>query len=126
MNVRHLVVVGGLLTAPAYAQLLGDPPPPNGAALFRGQCGTCHVLEPGVAARQGPHLAGLIGRKPGSVAGFKYSAGYEQAEFVWDAAHLDEYLTNPQALIPGSNMAYRQAKPEVRTAIIDYLERQPQ
>ena len=125
MNVRYLVVVGSLLAAPANAQFSGDSPPLNGAALFRGQCGTCHVLEPDAAARQGPHLAGVIGRKPGSVAGFKYSAGYEQAEFVWDAAHLDEYLTNPQALIPGSNMAYRQTKPEVRTAIITYLESQP-
>jgi len=125
MNVRYLVVVGSLLTAPAYAQFSGSLPAPTGASLFRNQCGTCHVLEPDAAARQGPHLAGLLGRKPGSVAGFKYSAGYEQAEFVWDAAHLDEYLTNPQALIPGSNMAYRQAKPEVRSAIIAYLESQP-
>ena len=125
MNVRYLVVVGSLLTAPAYAQFSGGLPAPTGASLFRNQCGTCHVLEPDAAARQGPHLARLLGRKPGSVAGFKYSAGYEQADFVWDAAHLDEYLTNPQGLISGSNMAYRQAKPEIRSAIIAYLESQP-
>jgi len=125
MIARYFWILGCLAAAPAHAQFAPEPSSPNGAALFRGQCGTCHVLESGGAARQGPHLAGVVGRKPGSVAGFKYSAGYEQAAFVWDPAHLDEYLTNPQALIAGSNMAYRQAKPEVRAAIISYLESQP-
>ena len=124
MTMRYLWVLGCLLAAPVHAQFMADAPPPNGATLFRGQCGTCHVLEPGETSRQGPHLSAVIGRKPGSVPGFKYSAGYEQADFVWDAAHLDQYLTNPQAMIPGSNMAYRQAKPEVRAAIIAYLESQ--
>ena len=35
---------------------------------------------------------------------------------------LDAYLANPQAAIPGSNMAYRQPKAETRAAIIAYLK----
>jgi cytochrome c len=31
-------------------------------------------------------------------------------------------MTNPQEVIPNAVMAYRQAKPEVRTAIIAYLK----
>ena len=45
-----------------------------------------------------------------------------QADFVWDEARLDAWLTNPQAVIPGAVMAYRQAKPETRAAIIAYLK----
>ena len=39
-------------------------------------------------------------------------------------AKLDAYLTNPQAAMPGSVMAYRQANPATRAAIIGYLKEQ--
>ena len=64
----------------------------------------------------------MIGRRAGSVDGFHYSAGFAKADFVWDDARLDAWITNPQAMIPGAVMAYRQAKPETRAAIIAYLK----
>lgn len=108
----------------AVAQIGPAAEPPDGATLFRRQCATCHALDPSAPARQGPHLAGVIGRRAGSVAGFKYSAGYATAGFDWDEANLDPYLTNPQAVIPGSIMAYRQANAGVRKTIIEYLKEQ--
>ena len=103
---------------------LPDLPKPSPATLFRNQCGTCHVLNPADGQRQGPPLAGVIGRKPGSVPDFHYTGDFANAGFVWDAAHLDAYLSNPQALIPGSAMAYRQDNPDTRHTIIAYLEAQ--
>ncbi len=88
------------------------------------QCGTCHSLNPADPPRQGPLLAGVYGRKPGSVAGFQYSPGYAKADFVWDDAHLDPYLTNPQAIISDSFMLYRQRNSDVRKAIIAFLKDQ--
>jgi cytochrome c len=35
---------------------------------------------------------------------------------------LDAWLTNPQQIIPGAVMAYRQSKPETRAAIIAFLK----
>ena len=97
---------------------------PDGATLFRRQCATCHSLNASDPPRQGPHLAGVAGRPAGSVAGYKYTAGYVAAGFNWDEARLDSYLTNPQAMFPGSIMAYRQANPATRRTIIDYLKDQ--
>ena len=112
------------LAFPAYAQVaLPQAPPPDGAALFRTQCGTCHSLQPG-EVRQGPNLAGVYGRKAGTLPGYKYSAGFADADWAWDDAHLDPYLTNPQSVIKGGVMGYRQSKPEVRQAIIGYLKEQ--
>jgi hypothetical protein len=34
----------------------------------------------------------------------------------------EEWLMNPQAVIPGAIMTYRQARPEIRAAIITYLK----
>jgi len=112
------------LSAPVQAQMSAPADAPDGATLFRRQCATCHALQPG-AARQGPHLAGVYGRKAGSVPGFNYSAGFAAADWAWDDARLDAYLTNPQAVIKGGVMGYRQAKPEVRQGIIAYLKEQP-
>jgi cytochrome c len=66
----------------------------------------------------------VYGRKPGALPDFHYSGNFKDADFVWDDAHLDAYLTNPQAVIPGSIMPYKQTKPAVRAAIIAYLKDQ--
>jgi cytochrome c len=111
--------------ASVHAQMpLPSPAKPSGAELFAQQCATCHSLSPADAPRQGPALAGIYGRKPGSVAGFHYSPGYGEADFVWDEAHLDSYLTDPQAVIPGAVMLYKQKNADVRIAIIAFLKEQ--
>ncbi len=96
--------------------------PPDGATLFKQQCATCHTTNTSDQVRQGPSLFKIVGRPAGKADGFRYSAGFAGANFVWDDARLDAYLTNPQATVPGSNMAYRQPKAETRAAIIAYLK----
>lgn len=96
--------------------------PPDGAALFRQQCATCHTTNLSDPVRQGPTLARIVGRKAGKVEGFDYSPGLARADFSWDESRLDAWLTDPQAVVPGAVMPYRQAKAEIRTAIITYLK----
>lgn len=96
--------------------------PPDGPTLFKQQCAACHTTNLTDPARQGPSLFGIIGRRAGTLDGFHYSAGFANVDFVWDDGRLDAWMTNPQEMIPGAVMAYRQAKPEVRAAIIAYLK----
>jgi cytochrome c len=115
----------GLLPGAALAQAAPEGAPSlDGAALFRQQCSACHSVNAGDPPRQGPTLAGVYGRRAGSVPQFKYSAGFASTDVVWDEAHLDAYLTNPQGVIAGSMMPYKQAKAPVRKAIIGYLKEQ--
>jgi cytochrome c len=95
---------------------------PDGAALFKQQCATCHTTSLFDLPRQGPPLVQIIGRQAGKVEGFHYSPGLARADFAWDEGSLDAWLANPQAVIPGAIMAYRQAKAETRAAIITYLK----
>jgi cytochrome c len=94
----------------------------DGAALFKQQCGTCHATGFSDAPRQGPPQIRIIGQHAGRVDGFHYSPSLAQAGFTWDENTLDAWLTNPQAVLPGAIMAYRQSKPETRAAIITYLK----
>ncbi len=95
---------------------------PDGAALFKQQCATCHTTNLSDVPRQGPPLVQIIGRQAGKVEGFHHSPGLAQAGFTWDEGRLDAWLTNPQAVIPGAIMTYREAKAETRAAIIAYLK----
>jgi cytochrome c len=114
---------GALLVAPtAGAQMpLPAAKQPDGAALFRQQCATCHTTNLSDPVRQGPSLFKIVGRPAGKIVGFHYSDGFAKADFVWDEARLDAWLTNPQEMIPGAIMAYRQSRPETRAAVIAYL-----
>ena len=92
-----------------------------GARVFKSQCATCHAVTAGKNL-VGPSLAGVVGRKAGDVAGFRYSTANKAADFVWDEAKLDPYLANPKAVIPGTSMLYSGLKnDEQRADLIAYL-----
>ncbi len=101
-------------------------------AIGLGLCATLPVVTmagaqmplPAAKPPDGATLFKIVGRPAGKADGFHYSAGFAEANFVWDDGKLDAYLANPQAMVPGSNMAYRQPKPETRAAIIAYLKEQ--
>ena len=118
-----LGICGALLVVKtASAQMpLPAAKPSDGPTLFKQQCATCHTTNLSDPVRQGPPLFKIVGRPAGKVDGFPYSAGFAKADFVWDDARLDAWLTDPQQIIPGAVMAYRQPKPETRAAIITYL-----
>ena len=93
----------------------------DGDRLFRNACGICHTLQPG-QNRLGPSLAGIIGRKAGTVAAFDYSEANKNSNVVWDEAQLDQYLSNPQQFMSGTKMIYPGMKDaEQRKALIAYL-----
>jgi cytochrome c len=108
-----LVIAGA---APAAAE--------DGAALFAKNCQTCHIITKEGPARTGPPLWGVIGRKAGSVEGFTYSAGLKASGIVWTKDTLDQWLAFPKKMVRDTTMVYRQSKPEIRGAIIDFVAAQ--
>ncbi len=130
MKTRHVMFAIGFafcsatsMVGVAPAQMsLPEAKPVNGAALFKQQCATCHTTDLSEPLRQGPPLVHIIGRQAGKFEGFPYSPALARADFTWDESRLDTWLTNPQAVIPGAIMPYRQPKPETRAAIIAYLK----
>ena len=117
MALPSLVVLAQAVAASGFA---ADPPP--GEAAFLEQCGTCHVISRTPEERQGPNPYGVLGRRAGSLRGFKYSKALAKQKFTWSRERIDAWLTDTAKLVPGSVMNYRQADPALRATIIDYLE----
>ncbi len=93
------------LSVPAAAQAEGDIK--NGEKIYQ-KCRFCHILNQPIN-RMGPHLMQLQGRKAGSVEGFRYSAGMQQAGengLIWNDATLKEFLTSPKTMIPDTTMRF--------------------
>ena len=114
-------MIGGLIASSAQAQDVSA-----GERLFKRHCGICHIAEKDSARKlQGPNLWGLIGRKAGTVEGFRYTDANKNSGIVWSAETLDPYLTDPREVIKGTTMAFVGVKkPDERKAIIEYLAAQ--
>ena len=104
--VRHtpigfgMLAIGWLLIASASAA--GDPA--EGAKAFR-VCAACHSLRPDVNMT-GPSLAGIWGRKAGSLSSFsRYSPALRQSDLTWNEQTLDRWLADPASLVPNNRMA---------------------
>ena len=91
----------------------------HGKELFEKRCSGCHALD---KEKEGPRLAGVYGRKSGTVATFQYSNALKAAHITWDAASLDKWLADPEKFVPDSDMAFQLVRAEERTDIIAYLK----
>lgn len=94
-----------------------------GANVFK-KCAACHNVE-NDKSKIGPSLQGVLGRQPGTVPGFAYSAGmksYGEGK-VWDEALLKTYLPDPRGQVKGTKMAFAGLKKEQEVLdVIAYLK----
>jgi len=90
-----------------------------GRSAFEKRCSSCHALD---HDKEGPRLAGVVGRKAGAISGFPYSEAVKKSPVVWNEAALDKWLADPEAVIPDSDMAFRLENAVERVGIIAFLK----
>lgn len=95
-------------------------------AAFNNHCRTCHSVKEG-DNRLGPSLHNILGAKAGSSSNYpNYSQGMKSSGVTWDEATLDQFIENPDQVIPNNNMKpYKGIGDQaVRKQIVDYLKSQ--
>jgi cytochrome c len=125
MNGRILTATLALAFAAAVGSgtALAEGDAAKGEKVFK-KCKVCHSFDPG-KKKIGPHLMGVVGRKAGSVEGYKYSKAMAAADITWDEASLDEFLTKPKAFLKKTKMSFAGLKKEGQRAdLIAYLKAQ--
>jgi cytochrome c len=113
------LILLALLPATAGAQEVGE-----GERLFRQRCASCHATQAG-QNRIGPFLAGIAGRRAGSVDGARYSNALRDSGLTWDDASLDRFLANPRQSVPGTTMAVNVPNASQRQSLIAFLRSLP-
>ena len=123
---RTLTSIGAAAAFGAATALIGASPSlaagdaAAGKQNFATTCGACHSTEAG-ANKIGPSLAGVVGRKSGSVAGYNYSPALKSANITWDEAELDKFLKSPTSDVHGTKMVISVPDAEHRQNIIAYI-----
>jgi cytochrome c len=117
----------GIVMLAAYAAALASPAEAQDAAagegVFKRVCATCHNPTAEGPRKLGPSLFKVVGRKAGTVEGFKYSTAKRDADLAWTPDKLDPYLENPRGFMPGTSMAYAGLKSSTdRANVIAYLQ----
>ena len=100
---KFLVVIGTITTILIFS-IANAADPAKGKKVFK-KCSACHSLQQG-KNKIGPPLYNLLGRKAGSVEGYKYSKAMKNSDVVWDEESLDKFLTKPRKFIKRTKMSF--------------------
>ena len=106
------VVLAGMATSAVAA--------PSGQAVFEQRCSVCHSIQP-APGKMGPPLAGVAGRKAGTVGGYAYSNALKASNITWSSDALDAFLKGPGKMVPGTKMLVGASDAEQRAALVQYL-----
>src|SRR5437660_10953378 len=80
--------------------------PSTGPRIY-GACAACHSLEPN-RNMSGPSLADLWNRKAGGLESFhRYSPALKSSGIEWNDKTLDEWIEDPQHVVPGNTMTFQ-------------------
>lgn len=131
-NARHLFSTVAALTlfgvsgAPLWAQTASGrewvtPPPGNvarGLALYQARCTACHAVD---SNKIGPAHRGVMGRRVGSLPGYKYSDELARSRLRWTPQTLNAWLEDPEQLVAGQRMGFQVESAAERADLIAYL-----
>lgn len=127
MHVRRpiAITVAAFITMAAQASAQeGDAA--RGQRVFQA-CSSCHSLQPN-QNMTGPSLSGLWHRKAGTLQSFdRYSNALQASHIDWNDRTLEEWITDPQRMVPGNEMPFPGIKDaQQRRDLIAFLKKATQ
>lgn len=95
----------------------------NGERQFARKCSICHSLTDDGVRRAGPTLAGLFGRRAGTLEGYNYSDAVAGSDVIWTEDTIDQLFDlGPERYLPGTKMPMQRiVKPADRADLIEFL-----
>ena len=90
----------------------------RGAALYQERCTACHNID---SNKIGPAHRGVMGRRIGSLPGYKYSDELARSRLRWTPQTLNAWLEDPEDLVVGQRMGFQVENAQERADLIAYL-----
>ena len=119
--IKYILIIIGMILIILTVSIAYAADSVKGQKVFK-KCVACHSLQEG-KNKIGPPLNNLLGRKAGSVEGYKYSKAMKNSGVVWDEESLDKFLTKPRKFIPKTKMSFRGIKKKsLRDDLISFFK----
>jgi cytochrome c len=107
---------------PAISKKLSVADPVRGEALFMKQCKICHDVTREMLRYRGPPLWDIVGKPKAAFEGFKYSPVIKALGGHWTYENLNNFLSDPARVLPGTDMGTNGYQDESERAdLIAYL-----
>ncbi|MGH7067286.1 MAG: c-type cytochrome [Acetobacteraceae bacterium] len=91
---------------PSFAARIDKANVKQGEQFVSEVCAACHNYTKGAGAKIGPDLYDVVGRERASVKGFDYSSAIKKLGGTWTYGNLDDWLTDPAKVAPGTRMTF--------------------
>lgn len=105
-----------MMIAAAAAFVLAGFAATDAYAGPEGKCKACHHFDK-LKKKTGPGLKGIVGRKMGSVEGFKYGSylkAQNAAGAVWDEAHLRAWIADSKGVAKAAGAKTKMPKQKMK------------
>ena len=106
------IAAARMWTSPAAGDVL------RGAALYQTSCTACHAID---SNKVGPAHRGVMGRRVGSLPGYRYSDELARSRLRWTPQTLNLWLEDPEELVAGQRMGFQVDSAQERADLIAYL-----
>jgi len=112
---------------PSMASAAAKPAATTPDGAYKKFCAVCHSIEAG-KNKSGPSLHNIIGKKAGTVEGYKKYKGLKGADFTWTEENLDVFIADPKKFVKEntsntkSGMAAKVKKAADRALVMEYLK----
>jgi alcohol dehydrogenase (cytochrome c) len=120
MRMSRLCLIASSLLVACVGSAIADDNVGAGQEIFQAQCSACHSNQPGVNGI-GPSLAGVAGRKAGSLPGFHFTPALQGSGLTWNADTFIQFLAEPSKLVPGTAMTVMVPDATGRANLFAYL-----
>jgi len=120
-------VMACIVALPNMASAAAKPAATTPDGAFKKFCAICHSIEAG-KNKGGPSLHNIIGKKAGTVEGYKKYKGLKGADFTWTEENLDVFIANPKKFVKEntsntrSGMTAKVKKAPDRALVMEYLK----
>src|SRR5690349_4234727 len=120
MQVSRLCLAATLIAIAPIRPAFAGEDVGAGQEIYQTQCSPCHSNQAGVNGI-GPSLAGVAGRKAGSLPGFHFTPALQGSGLTWTADNFIQFLGDPSKLVPGTAMTVTVPDATGRANLFAYL-----
>jgi len=110
-----------VILATATALMLAGVAISEATAGAESKCKTCHTFDKGGKNRMGPNLFGIVGKKAGTVADYRYGSYLKESDFIWSEEKLKAWIEDSKAVAAAAGKTSKMPSQHVADARADEI-----